>query len=655
MVEQQYTHHFSEPHLRLATEIARVGMWEWDLLQRQPIWCVTCKAILGYPPESDVSYEDFLSRVYPADHQRVEHMLSKSLRNGTAYDTQYRLVWPDGSLHWIAAKGQGIADRNGKVLRLIGVILDITVQRQTEEIERAVGRQTQTIFESLTDALAHTDRDDRITYMNTQAERMGNVPREQALGRIVWEVYPEFLGLNIQQCHQQAAETRQPAQCEFYNPHLQTWAAFHFYPAEDGGLTVLIQDITRQKSLEHERDRLLAEERVARTKAETARQRGEQLVKQLEREQAFLRAVMEQAPSAMFIAEMPVGKLVLYNQAALQLLGYSALECEDYTGYTLYRAVHRDETPYEAEEYPLARSLLSGETISQEQMSFVREDGNLIYLSVDAAPIRDAQGTIVAAVSIFNDITERYELEQKKDQFVCMASHELRTPLTSIKGNLQLLKRRMQRLFKENDDLISPEGRVLRELYVLHVEPALRQANVESRLINDLLDATSIRSKTLSVVLEPCNLLRIVSNTINDVRVVASPHQVHVEFPKQFEIAVMADSVRIGQVVTNLVTNALKHSAKAQPITVGISLKEGEAQVWVKDLGPGLSPDAQQWIWDRFSSLPGFIAYKIRGGGGLGLGLYISLALVREHGGRMGVESKPGEGSTFWFTLPLRK
>lgn len=653
MVEEQHIHPFSEQHFRLATKFAKVGLWEWDLLQRQPTWSTTGKAILGYPPESDLRYEDVLARVHPADYQRVKLMLSESLSNGTAYNAEYRVIWPDGSLHWIAAGGQGVVDENGKVLRLIGVILDITAQKQAEEIERAVGLQIQTILESVTDGLGHTDRAGRLTYVNTAVERMSNVPREQALGRTLWEAYPAFVESSVEQCYRQVMQTRQPAQCEFYNPHLQTWAAFHLYPAEDGGITVLIQDNTRQKSLAHGRDRLLTNERTARIEAETARQRSDDLVALLEQKQAFFQTVLSQAPCGIFIAEAPGGKVFIANKEASKTLGHRLIQCNTVDEYAQYHALHDDGRPYLAEEYPLARAL-NGEVIMQEHSLYRQGDGTIIHLSSSAAPVRDATGRILASVTTFYDVSERYELERKKDEFIVMASHELRTPLTSLKGSLQLLERRLQRLFQENDSLITLEGRVLSELDTFCLKPALRQVNVESRLINDLLDATSIRSETLSVVLEPCNLARIVVDAVDDLRVVAGCHPIYLELPEQFEIAVMADHVRIEQVITNLVTNALKYSGETQPVTVGISLKEGEAQVWVKDLGPGLSPEAQQQIWDRFSPLSRFTAYKSRGGGGLGLGLYISQALVRAHGGRMGVESEPGEGSTFWFTLPLK-
>jgi signal transduction histidine kinase len=99
--------------------------------------------------------------------------------------------------------------------------------------------------------------------------------------------------------------------------------------------------------------------------------------------------------------------------------------------------------------------------------------------------------------------------------------------------------------------------------------------------------------------------------------------------------------------------NGLKYSPASQKVLVGISSTEAEARVWVKDQGQGLTPEAQEKVWDRFSPISDFSAYQMRGGGGLGLGLYISRAIILQHGGQVGVESIPEKGATFWFTLPL--
>src|SRR5262249_12831034 len=115
---------------------------------------------------------------------------------------------------------------------------------------------------------------------------------------------------------------------------------------------------------------------------------------------------------------------------------------------------------------------------------------------------------------------------------------------------------------------------------------------------------------------------------------------------------ILADADRIGQVVTNYLTNAIKYSPEDQGIQIGLRVEGRAARVWVQDHGPGLSPEAQAHLWERFYRAAQGKAQ--RGAlGGLGLGLYISRTLIRLHHGQVGVQSEPGKGSTFWFTLPL--
>lgn len=532
MIQQNQSYPFGEVHYQLAMEAAGIGLWDRDLVLNRMAWSDKCKSIFGLPTDTVVNYEFFLSRLHPDDRERVDRTIQKSLAEQVGYSQEYRIFWPDRSIHWISSRGQGIYDQQGRAIRMIGVVADITSHMQAEEHQRLV-------------------------------------------------------------------------------------------------------------------------ERYAQETLEEANQQSEELARQLATKQAFLQALMEQAPSGILIVEASSGKLIFYNEEAFRLLGHAVLEGEDYRKYIHYGATHADGSFYKLEEYPLTRALVSGEVVKQEFMCYRRKDGTLVYLAVNAAPIYDVQGQTIAIICAFNDISEQYELEKRKDEFISMASHELRTPLTGMMGNLQMAERRLKRLPGYAEEAGEEEQRGLIEDIALRIERALSQVKVQSRMIDDLLDATRIQAKKLRLSLEPCNLLHIVQEVISDLRIALPQRTIALSLPDRTEITVVVDAVRIGQVMHNFLTNALKYSPGTEPVAVGVCLEDTRVRVWVRDAGPGLSQEVQQRIWDRFYQKPGGKGEKGVGGGDLGLGLYISQVLIREHGGSVGVQSALGDGSTFWFTLPL--
>jgi len=364
-------HQFREAHYRIAMEAAGLGMWYWDLVQNRQEWNKECKAILGVSENTQGSYEYFLSLIYPEDYERVQALLAESHRARTPYVTEYRIIWPDGSLHWIADRGKYLYNAQGNAVRLVGVIWDITVQKIAEEA--------------------------------------------------------------------------------------------------------------------------------------------------------------------------------------------------------------------------------------------------------------------------------RAELERKKDEFISLASHELRTPLTSLKGNLQLAQRRLRRCLDE-DSLPAKEEKVLFEHLVLWNERALRQVNIGSRLVNDLLDANCIRAESLRILPEESDLVQIVRQAVDDKQTLALAHPLHLEAPAMEEISVRADAARIEQVVANYIKNALQFSDEQQPVIVGIKLEKAEVRVWVKDRGPGLSPEAQRLLWGRFRPFSDRTGYAGSGSSGLGLSLYIcesGCSTYRAGSGKLHQECSP--------------
>ncbi|MBA2286344.1 MAG: PAS domain-containing protein, partial [Ktedonobacteraceae bacterium] len=260
-----------------------------------------------------------------------------------------------------------------------------------------------------------------------------------------------------------------------------------------------------------------------------------------------------------------------------------------------------------------------------------------------------------------------HEAHRRMDEFLGLASHELKTPITAIKGNVQLAARRVktvEAILADADIVMGQDlqatARATTQLHqaLTTAQELLIRTNGQIdrlvRLVNDLLDVSRIQAQRLELLLEHYNLVTLLQEVVEDHRNMAPPERtislvVHAGDP----LPVVADADRIRQVVTNYLTNALKYSETSRPVVVTLDMPDAHtARVSVHDEGPGLSTEHQQRVWERFYRVPG-IEVQTGSGVGLGVGLYICHTIIERHHGTVGVESTPGKGSTFWFTLPL--
>ncbi|MBF6589491.1 MAG: PAS domain-containing protein [Ktedonobacterales bacterium] len=232
------------------------------------------------------------------------------------------------------------------------------------------------------------------------------------------------------------------------------------------------------------------------------------------------------------------------------------------------------------------------------------------------------------------------EANRRMGEFLGIAGHELRTPLTVIKANVQLLGR--------SASSVAPSGAPRDASLINRTE---RQVDRLNRLVSDLVDVSRIKEGKLELRLEPCDLAALLRETVDEQRMAQPEHVIHLRLPRDLRVPVVADADRIGQVVTNFLTNALKYSREEQPVWVGLEVLAGGARVWVRDRGPGIPRNEQAHIWELFHRAQG-IEVESGSGIGLGLGLYICQTIITRHGGAVGVRSTVGKGSTFWFTLP---
>lgn len=239
------------------------------------------------------------------------------------------------------------------------------------------------------------------------------------------------------------------------------------------------------------------------------------------------------------------------------------------------------------------------------------------------------------------------EANAQMDVFLGIAGHELKSPLTSMKLGLQLAERRIRQLTQRG-----PASANEVESFLELVTRAERQAERLDRLVNDLLDVARVRVGQLDLRPSVTDLVGIIREAIEEQRQAAPTRTLLFQFPPGLRAPIVADAGRIGQVVTNYLTNALKYSPADRPVAVGLDMAGQQARVWVRDEGPGLLPEEQAQIWECFYWVEG-IEVQSGSGVGLGLGLHICRTIIERHQGKVGVESAPGKGSTFWFTLPL--
>ncbi len=243
------------------------------------------------------------------------------------------------------------------------------------------------------------------------------------------------------------------------------------------------------------------------------------------------------------------------------------------------------------------------------------------------------------------------EANQRMDEFMGIASHELKTPLTTIKGYVQLVSRRLQNSSRQ-EHVKLPE---LQQTLATSAE-LLERSDVQiarlTRLVNELLDASRIQANKLEFHMRPCNLTQIVREAVQNQQYEDTHRPITLELSTIQPLPIVADVDRIGQVVINYLSNALKYSPPETPVAVRVTVDGQTVRVSVRDEGPGLATKEQTLIWERFYRVEG-IEVQSGSGVGLGLGLHICRTTIERHGGQIGVDSIPGAGATFWFMLPL--
>jgi PAS domain S-box-containing protein len=484
--------------------------------------------------------------------------------------------------------------------------------------------QRETVLAGISDAFSALDFEWRYTFVNDRVAKLAGIPKEEILGRVIWEIFPDAIGGEFYERCQQVMKTRVPAHGDFYYAPWGRWLDTRIYPTKEG-IVILRADITERK----EQERIAQEHEL-----------------KLKESQERLRLATGAADIGTFDFYPGTGELE-FSDRSRELFGIPAEMKISYDTYL--QGVHPDDRHIVHETVRQVREPGSTGRFDIEYRTIGINDRKLRWVAERGRALLDASGEVIRFIGTMLDITEKKNAEillnqakneaeeanRAKDRFLAMLSHELRTPLTPVLMTIASLRREPNL----SDDL-------RRDLEVLQ-----RNVELEALLIDDLLDLTKIAHGKLELHSDAVDVHGTIEHalSISAGDLIAKKIQVLRHFEAR-EHHCWADHARLQQVFWNLVKNATKFTPEGGRIEIATrNNKAHQIVIEISDTGIGIDPELLPKIFDAFEQGGKTITNKF---GGLGLGLAISKRVVDLHAGTIEARSAgPGRGATFTVTL----
>ncbi len=637
--------------LELATAAMGLGVWSFDLVANEMVATNAQHAALyGLPPGERIHLARWRRLVHPDDLPAVDAAARVTAETGADFRAQFRVRLPDGRTRVIASHGRPERDADGRVVRLVGLDIDIT-ERVSQEARL---RLLSSVAERSINAILITDPEQRIVYCNPAFEAISGYRLEELEGQRPGPVLQGAETDPSAKARLRAAiAARKPISIELRNYHKSGrpyWVEMHISPVFDD----------RGRCTHFIAVELDVSERW-------------QAAEELQRTSERLRAVLDHAPLAIVSLD-PQGRVLSWNPAAERIFGWPA------------EAVLGIEIPNipadrRAEYREMLTRVWGGESILGCETVRQRADGGLVDVSLNAAPVRDRDGRVASVVYAYLDISEgkrqqraleRYtaEVEESrslaeaqaqelaglaeqlvvarnaaldsvrlKSEFLANMSHEIRTPMNAIIGFTELL-------------LDMPLGATERDF----VETIRGAGYSLLTIINDILDFSKIEAGRLELDPRPVDLRAAVDEAVALLvpRARGKGLELVVRWLEGTPTGVQVDDGRFRQVLTNLTGNAIKFTEQGHVL---VEVSAGPAgpgraryRVAVEDTGIGIPADKLEHVFGKFTQADGSTSRRY---GGTGLGLAISRQLAELMGGTLTVTSEPGRGSRFVLEVEL--
>lgn len=564
------------------------------------------KKMLGYSTQEWLETPNFwLKIVHPEDKEKAAKVANEMYEKKISGINQFRWITKKGKTLWVEAHSSVITDANGIALGMRGVTMDMTSSRIAEEALKVSEMKYRKLVQLAPDVIYSVDTNGIITSLSTSFELLTGFKVSDWVGKsFIGLIHPE----DALFAEEQFVTGLQKPLRDPYEIRILTKKGKYimgeirstpYYDNDNlAGIIGIGRDVTSRREMENA----------------------------LKENEERYRLVVENSMDLISVMTLD-GKVIYASPSWERITGYSPeLIINKYASDIL----HPDDLKLAEEGM---EQILKGDQTLVSGYRIKHKSGKWITMEGSGAVIMDESNKPKFIVATSRDITERVEIEKRKDDFISMASHELRTPVTSLKLYTQLLDRQLS----STKEVGVPEALIKMN----------SQIDRLTNLIGDLLDLSRIQAGKLQIRKINFKLDELILDVVESMQATTT-HKFSIKGLSSNEVH--ADKERITQVLINLLSNAIKYSPESEKIIVQAHKTDTEVIVGVQDFGRGISNEHIGKIFERFYQI------QDRGisTGGLGIGLYISYEIVKRNGGNMWVKSKLGKGSTFYFSLPLK-
>ncbi|GAA5316838.1 MAG: hypothetical protein AseanaTS_20420 [Candidatus Pelagadaptatus aseana] len=578
---------------------------------------------------------NFGDLIHPDDEEQIEEAMERAISSRSTISNEFRFYHANGEIRYAIDKLQIIYDDDGSILYMDGAMFDITDRKRAEQNAESTSRRLSTLVDAIPSIIFMKDLDGRMTLANSYHEQAIGIKPEDVTGKTCHEFLPEAAAKLIEQQDNRVLLDGETLSYEEILPRPDgTPRDYLTYkaPLKDSddtiiGLVGIATDITERKTAE--------------TELQVAKGNAESKSIELEKLNRDFIAILQHSTDFLYIKDIE-HRFTAASLNLAKLTGHQSWQ--DLKGKTDFDLYDREiAATYYQSERPVIEQ---GKPLLDHLEPYTRPDGSQGWLKTNRHPLFDEHDKVIGLFGFSSDVTELInarkmadEASQAKSDFLANMSHEIRTPMNAIIGMSYLALQSGLNAKQHN--------------YVIKVNNSARAL---LGIINDILDFSKIEAGKLAIEKIPFQLDDLLENLATVIGLKADEKGLELLFDIEpnLPLALVGDPMRLNQILINLSNNAVKFTDQGEIIIrvrlIASSTQHAELEFQVQDTGIGLSDTEKSKLFQSFSQADTSTSRKY---GGTGLGLAISKSITHMMQGKIGVDSKLGEGSTFYFTAKL--